>query len=91
MADVLEILDLYFTPDNQCHVEAVVDDMVLARRQTELDPPEWGAAVCRGSFYLCEDDVIPATDAGVRRLFSDRIDNWEVVDDSDLYEPGPDD
>jgi hypothetical protein len=86
--DVLEIYDLTFGPDGRCDVEALVEDAVVVRAQTDLDPPEWGPALCRGTFYLCEDDVIPATDAGVRRLLSDRIDNWEVVDFSDWADDG---
>jgi hypothetical protein len=54
--------------------------MVLTRQQTEFDPPEWGPAVCRGSFLFCDDDRIPATDKEMSRLIADRIDNWEVVD-----------
>lgn len=81
--DVLEIHNLTFGPDGRCDVEALVDDAVVVRNQTYEDPEEWAPALCRGTFYLCEDDVIPATDAGIRRLLSKRIDNWEVVDQSD--------
>lgn len=89
-SEVLEILDLAFGPDGRCDVEALVEDAVLVRNQSYEDPAEWGPAVCRGTFYLCEDDVIPATDAGVRRLLSERIDNWEVVDCSDWADDGSD-
>jgi len=78
--DVLEIYDIRFNPDGRCDVEAVVEDSVVVIPQTEYDPAEWGPAMCRGSFYLCEDDVMPATDAGMRRLLSERINNWELVD-----------
>jgi len=79
MSDVIEIHDLSFHGDRLV-VEALVDDMVLTRQQTEFDPPEWGPAVCRGSFLFCDDDRIPATDKEMSRLIADRIDNWEVVD-----------
>ena len=69
-------------------VEAVVEDSVVVMPQTDYDPAEWGAAMCRGSFYLCEDDVMPATDAGMRRLLSERINNWELVDCSDWADDG---
>ena len=81
--DVLEIYDIRFNPDGRCDVEAVVEDSVVVIPQTEYDPVEWGPAMCRGSFYLCEDDVMPATDAGMRRLLSERVNNWELVDCSD--------
>ena len=86
--DVLEIYDISFNPDGRCDVEAVVEDSVVVMPQTDYDPAEWGPAVCRGSFYLCEDDVMPATDAGMRRLISERINNWEMVDQSDRADDG---
>ena len=86
--DVLEIYDIRFNPDGRCDVEAVVEDSIVVIPQTEYDPAEWGPAMCRGSFYLCEDDVLPATDAGMRRLLSERINNWELVDCSDWADDG---
>ena len=86
--DVLEIYDIRFNPDGRCDVEAVVEDSVVVIPQTEYDPAEWGPAMCRGSFYLCEDDVMPATDDGMRRLLSERINNWELVDCSDWADDG---
>jgi hypothetical protein len=86
--DVLEIYDIRFNPDGRCDVEAVVEDSVVVIPQTEYDPAEWGPAMCRGSFYLCEDDVMPATDAGIRRLLSERVNNWELVDCSDWADDG---
>ena len=86
--DVLEIYDIRFNPDGRCDVEAVVEDSVVVMPQTDYDPAEWGPAMCRGSFYLCEDDVMPATDAGMRRLLSERINNWELVDCSDWADDG---
>lgn len=89
-SDIIEILDLAFLPDGRVECEAVVDQMVITHHQSRDEPAEWGPAVCRGSFYLCEDDVIPATDAGVRRLFSERIENWEITDTSDWSFDGED-
>ena len=80
MSDVIEIRDLCFDGDRLV-VEALVDDVVLTRQQTELDAPECGPAVCRGSFLFCDDDRIPATDKEMSRLIADRIDNWEVIFD----------
>ena len=86
--DVLEIYDIRFNPDGRCDVEAVVEDSVVVLPQTDYDPAEWGPAVCRGSFYLCEDDVMPATDAGMRRLIRERVNNWKLVDCSDWADDG---
>jgi hypothetical protein len=78
MSDVIEIRDLCFDGDRLV-VEALVDGVVLTRQQSELDPPEWGPAVCRGSFLFCDDDRIPATDKEMVRLIGERIDIWEVL------------
>lgn len=87
---ILEILDIAFGPDGRVDCEALVEDMVVTGHQTIHDPEEYGPALCRGSFYLCEEDVIPATDEGVKRLFEERIDNWTVIDTSDWPDDGSD-
>jgi hypothetical protein len=78
MSDVIEIRDLSFDGDRLV-VEAVDDGVVLTRQQSELDPPEWGPALCRGSFLFCDDDTVPATDKDMIRLIAARIDTWEVI------------
>lgn len=80
MSEVIEIHDLSFDGERLV-VKAVVDDAVLTRQQTELDPPEWGPGLCRGSMLFSDDDRIPVTDREMMRLISDRIDNWEVIED----------
>ena len=84
--DVLEIYDVVFSSDSVCTVQAVIDDFIVSSNQTLEDPEEYAPALCRGTFYFSEDDVIPATDEGLRRLFAERIDNWELVDTSDWGE-----
>ena len=69
--------------DGLVTVTAVVDEMVLTHQQTAFDPPEYGPALCRGTFYLSDEDLIPATDAELCRLFYDRVDDWEVLDPDD--------
>ena len=83
MSQVIEIDNLEFDHDGLLRVTAVVDEMVLVRKQTLLDPPEWGPALCRGSFYLSDEDLVPATDALLRKLISDRVDDWAPVDPDD--------
>ena len=83
MSQVLEIDSLVFDHDGLLHVTAVVDEVVLVRKQTIFDPPEYGAALCRGSFYLSDEDLIPATDADLCKLLAARIDDWAPVDPDD--------
>jgi hypothetical protein len=82
---VLEIHDLTFE-DDRLIVEATVEDAVLVRQQTALDPPEWGPAVCRGTLLFGDDTLIPATDSQLRTMLSERIDDWSPLDQSDLYD-----
>lgn len=83
MSQVLEIDSLEFDPDGLLRVVAVVDEMVLVHQQTLLDPPEWGPALCRGSFYLSDEDLIPATDAQLCKLIAERVDDWAVIHPDD--------
>lgn len=77
MRQILEVIDLSFGVDNCLTVEALVEEMELV-----AVAPHWVPAVCRGSFYLSDEDVIPATDAGLRKMLSERVDNWEPIQSS---------
>jgi hypothetical protein len=84
MSQVLEIEDLWFEDGGtRLCVNAVVDDMVVVIPQSYLYPAEWGPALCRGSFDLHEEDLIPASDDGLRQLLTNRIDDWAPIDTSD--------
>lgn len=83
MSRVLSIEELRFEDGGLLVVDAVVDEMVLVRHQSQLEPAQWGPALCRGSFYLSDEDLIPATDAQLRDLLSERVDDWAPVDSSD--------
>ena len=84
MSQVLEIEDLWFEDGGtRLCVNAVVDDMVVVIPQSHLYPAERGPAFCRGSFDLHEEDLIPASDDGLRQLLTNRIDDWAPIDTSD--------
>jgi len=87
MSQVLEIEDLWFEDGgSRIVVDAVVDGMVVVIPQSNLYPAEWGPALCRGSFELHEEDVIPSSDAGFRELLAQRVDDWAPIDQSDWYD-----
>lgn len=86
MSDVLEIHELTFDGPDLLVVEALVDQMVITRSQSQLEPEEWGPAVCRGSMHFCVEDLMPPTDTELRKMLSDRVDDWALVDQSDFYE-----
>jgi hypothetical protein len=77
---VLSIEELRFEGDYLL-VDAVVDEMVPVRAATSLEPAEWGPALCRGTLYFSDEDLIPATDAQFRRMLTERIDDWNPIDD----------
>ena len=64
-------------------VDAVVADAVVVFPQTQLTPAEWGPALCRGTLYFSDEDLIPATDAEFRAMLSERVDDWTPLDTSD--------
>jgi hypothetical protein len=37
--------------------------------------------LCRGSFYLQDDEVIPDDDVELRRFVADCVSYWEVIGD----------
>jgi hypothetical protein len=80
---VLRIDSLEFDLDRLIRVTAVVDEMVLTHHATQFDPEEYGPALCRGSFYLSDEDLIPATDAELCKLIAARVDDWAPVDEDD--------
>jgi hypothetical protein len=83
MAEVLSISTLHVDADGCCDVFAVVEDAVEVRRQTRWEPAEYGPALCRGSFYISDDEVMPVDADSQLQFVADRIDYWQVVDQSD--------
>lgn len=83
MSTVLHIEELTFAEDGRLVVDAVVDDMVVLHAQTQLEPAEWGPALCRGTVYLSDEDLIPPTDSELCKLLSELIDDWVVLDSKD--------
>jgi hypothetical protein len=82
MSQVQSIEELRFEEDHLV-IDAVVDDMVVRYPQTAFEPAEWGPALCRGTFYLSDEDLIPATDAELRAMLTDRVDDWAPIDTYD--------
>jgi hypothetical protein len=82
VSQVQSIEELRFEGDHLV-VDAVVDDMVVRYAQTAFEPAEWGPALCRGTLYFSDEDLIPATDAELRAMLTDRVDDWTPLDTSD--------
>jgi hypothetical protein len=85
MPDVLAVLEFDCDVDGLCTVVADVDDVVVVGKASLLDPEEYGPAMCRGSFYLQDEEVIPEDDGDLAEFVEARVSTWEPVDLSDLY------
>jgi len=82
MSDIIS-LDSVTATDERVDVVAVVDDAVVAWPQTFFEPEEYGPALCRGSFDLDTDEVIPEDYEQLREFIQQRVHRWEPVDTSD--------
>ncbi len=82
MSEILRV-DSVDVEDDRVSVVALVDDALVAQPQTFLEPAEYGAALCRGAFYLDHEEVIPEDDDSLRQFVADRVGYWEVLDVSD--------
>ncbi len=82
MSEILRV-DSVEVEDDRVSVVALVDDALVAQPQTFLEPAEYGAALCRGAFYLDHEEVIPEDDDSLRQFVADRVGYWEVLDVSD--------
>ena len=85
MAEILEIRNVMIAGDGCCDVVALVEDAVEVRRQTYWEPAEYGPALCRGTFYISDDEVMPVDADSQLQFIADRIDYWQVLDQSDCF------
>lgn len=68
-----------------CHIEAIVEDVVLTRAQTLIDPPEFGPALCCTSFDP-DGEEIPTDDKKLIEFLDNRLVDWRPVDPSFFYD-----
>ena len=80
MNRVLSIEELRFERGDLLIVDAVVEEMVIVIPQTQFEPAEWGPALCRGSFDLDTDEVVPEDYEQLREFIQQRVHHWEPVD-----------
>jgi hypothetical protein len=91
MMSGFEIINMYMEDDDNVYVEAIVEDKVLIRHSTYLEPEEYGPAKCFTFVHLSdvseyESDIglgIPIEYPldGVREYLNCVKVDWEVVDD----------
>ena len=68
-----------------CYIEAIVEDAVLAKAQTLIDPPEFGPALCCTSFDP-DGEEIPDDDKKLIEFLDSRFVNWRPMDLSSFYD-----
>lgn len=75
---ILSIEDIQID-DNYCYVEAIIEDAVCIRNQTDLDPAEYGPRLCASSFNT-EDIEIPIDEAEFKKMLENLCPAWRVID-----------
>lgn len=70
--------------NNQVIVEAIIEDMVLVRKQTKYEPEEYGPALCRASFELEEDEELPENDDELIDYLDDRYLEWQILSEEEI-------
>ena len=60
-------------------VKAVVEDSVLVYAATNLDPPEYGPALCEASFELEENEILPRDDGDLIDYLESLNLDWEII------------
>lgn len=71
--------------DDRITVKAVVEDCVVTYPATELDPPEYGPALCEASFELEENEILPRDDDDLIDYLESLNLDWEVIPEEEYY------
>lgn len=66
-------------------VKAVVEDCVMAHSATEIDPPEYGPALCEASFELEENEILPRDDDALIDYLERLNLDWQVIPEEEYY------
>ena len=66
-------------------VKAVVEDSVMAYPATQLDPPEYGPALCEASFELEENEILPKDEDDLIDYLETLNLDWEVIPEEEYY------
>jgi len=82
---ILSIEDVLID-DNYCYVEAIIDEAVLVREQTPLDPEEYGPALCKASFDP-GDTVLPEDEEQFKQLLVAMDLDWRTAEPPDMFDP----
>jgi hypothetical protein len=83
MSDVVSVESLGCDGNGLCTAVACIDNAVVVVPASYEEPEEYGPALCRGTFYIQDDEVIPGDELELCDFVGQRVDYWQVVDTSD--------
>jgi hypothetical protein len=66
-------------------VKAVIEDFVMVYPATNIDPPEYGPALCEASFTLDDGEILPEDEEDLINFLENLDLNWKMEDNSDYY------
>jgi hypothetical protein len=66
-------------------VKAVIEDFVMVYPATNIDPPEYGPALCEASFTLDHGETLPEDEEDLINFLENLDLNWKMEDNSDYY------
>lgn len=70
--------------DNEVFVKAIVEDAVLVYPATNLDPEEYGPALCEATFELEENEILPSDDDQLIDYLEKLNLDWEVISEENF-------
>lgn len=76
MTVIVDIKELRFDTVDTLVVEAFVTEF---SSNEDANASGWETTLCRGTMYFPDDALIPATDAELKQLLEDSIDDWEPI------------
>lgn len=76
MTVIVDIKELRFDTVDTLVVEAFVTEF---SSNEDADASGGETTLCRGTMYFPDDALIPATDAELKQLLEDSIDDWEPI------------
>lgn len=60
-------------------ITALIEDADVVYPQTYLDPPEYGPAMCKASFYIDENEILPEDKNKLIDYLEDLNLDWKVL------------
>lgn len=72
------VYDVY-QDDDMVTVTAIVEDVKLVYPATRFDPEEYGPALCKATFYLDENELLPSEDEQLIEYLENLNLDWEVI------------